>query len=104
MSSGNLFTGVGSGKPTPRTKAGGMFGYVPEAFEQKSLEFSEQSEKKPDGDQNGATDEASENTDNTDGQNGQNNGDLKENGDAADDEKVLVAREGPMVVHEAVSF
>ena len=34
-----LFTGVGSGQPTPRTKTMGMFGYIPDAFTSKSLEF-----------------------------------------------------------------
>ena len=34
-----LFTGVGSGRPTPRTKTMGMFGYIPDAFTSKSLEF-----------------------------------------------------------------
>ena len=34
-----LFTGVGSVRPTPRTKTMGMFGYIPDAFTSKSLEF-----------------------------------------------------------------
>ena len=34
-----IFTGTGSDKPTPRTKTMGMFGYIPDAFTSKSLQF-----------------------------------------------------------------
>ena len=35
----SLFTGTGSDRPTPRTKTMGMFGYIPDAFTSKSLQF-----------------------------------------------------------------
>ena len=92
----NLFTGVGSGRPTPRTKAGGMFGYVPDAFTSKSLEFSENSPKE------GSEADSSTGAvvlDDAD----QENATEKENGDVVDAKSKAEERKGPMVVHEAVS-
>lgn len=37
----SFFGGVGSPQPKPRTKSYGMFGYVPDAFSEKTLKIGE---------------------------------------------------------------